>query len=82
MADSVQKPAARRTRKRRIVSVSLHAEAAVWVDSVVQRLKSVGYRHVSRSEVLNVAVSVLQDTIADHAPYEILKVFLDRAPRS
>ncbi len=69
-------------RKRRIVSISLQASHADWIDVVVQRLRGVGYRSASRSEALNVAVHVLRETLTDRTIHEILKVFLDCAPRS
>jgi len=68
-------------RKRRIVSISLEASNADWIDAVIQRLRGVGYRHASRSETVNVAVHVLRETLTDRTVHEILKIFLDRAPR-
>jgi hypothetical protein len=61
--------------------VSFESREAEWTDGIVDTLKLIGYRHVTRSEVVNVALSVLRDHLADQSPYEILRFILDRARR-
>jgi hypothetical protein len=70
-----------RPRRRRVASVSLEPVEAQWADSLVDTLRAVGYRHVSRSEVVNVALAILRETLNNRTPYEVLRVFLDRARR-
>jgi hypothetical protein len=65
-------------RRHKIVSISFEPNEIEWTDSLVRTLKSVGYRHVSRSEVVNVALSVLRRHVRGRTPYEILHTFLDR----
>jgi hypothetical protein len=66
-------------RRQRIVSISFHPTEIDWTDVLVSRLKAVGYRHVSRSEVVNVALAVLRDHLDARTPYEVLRVFLEHA---
>jgi hypothetical protein len=67
---------------RHVVSVSFRADELAWVDSIVSSLKAVGYRQVSRSEVVNVALGALRESVGDRSPYDMLRYFLDRRHRS
>ncbi len=68
--------------RRRIASISFDPVEAQWIDSVVASLKTLGYRHISRSEIVNVAVRALRDQICDRTPYDLLRFFLDRSLRT
>ena len=81
MPDDVIKTDRDGTKRRRVVSISFAGEDAEWVDGLVGRLRAVGYRHVSRSEVVNVALDLLRAISEHQTPYEVLKLFLDKARR-
>src|SRR4051812_8782898 len=69
--------AANRSRHRGL-SVSFDPTEAEWVRHVVVTLKEQGYTKARRSEVVRVALLVLQDALAGRTREEILRFFIQR----
>jgi hypothetical protein len=76
--DAHQRPHAHDRIRHRGLSVSFDPTEAAWVSDVVATLKHQGYTKARRSEVVRVALLVLQDALAGRTHEEILRFFIQR----
>jgi hypothetical protein len=65
-------------RRYRGLSVSFDLTEAEWVGDLVATLKHQGYTKARRSEVVRVALLVLQDALAGRTREEIFRFFIQR----
>ena len=75
---SPQGPGTRDPTKHRGLSVSFDPTEAEWVRDLVGTLQQQGYSKARRSEVVRVALLVLQDALAGRTREEIVRFFIQR----
>ena len=76
--DVAEGPDTRERTRYQGLSVSFDRSEAEWVGDLVAALKHQGYTKARRSEVVRVALLVLQDALAGRTREEIVRFFIQR----